>query len=121
MNDDPAIESPCIKVCALDASGEICLGCLRTLVEIGRWPDLSNRERAAILAKLPARRARVDAGPPSNPAEWAPLRCERCGAGFVCGARDPDHPCWCNTFPAVAPSKSVKSCLCPQCLAAARP
>jgi len=38
------IESPCIRVCTLDKSGELCLGCFRTLEEIGAWLGVT-RER----------------------------------------------------------------------------
>jgi len=36
------IESPCIRVCTLDATGELCLGCFRTLEEIGSWAAYSD-------------------------------------------------------------------------------
>ena len=118
MNDAPHVESPCIKVCVLDAKGETCVGCFRTLEEIGHWAAFSNAERAAVVAKLAERRRRSEE-PSSAPAAWAPLRCERCGAGFVCGAKDPDHSCWCASYPSVTPTGEGASCLCPECLAAA--
>jgi predicted Fe-S protein YdhL (DUF1289 family) len=51
------IESPCIKVCTLDARSGLCLGCGRTIDEIARWATMSGAERARIMAELPARRA----------------------------------------------------------------
>ena len=108
------IESPCIRVCTLDAAGELCLGCFRTLDEIGGWSAYSDTERWSVLERLPARRqahARL-LGQGSS-------RCGRCGAAFSCGALDPDRPCWCTTYPAVAPSGPEARCLCPACLAAA--
>jgi predicted Fe-S protein YdhL (DUF1289 family) len=51
----PAIESPCIKICALDPASDLCNGCGRTLDEIARWYGLSNDERLRIMAELPAR------------------------------------------------------------------
>ena len=119
------VESPCIKLCTLDPSGEVCLGCFRTLDEIGHWPQLSNAERFDVLERLPKRRARFAAtgnalGHPSGPPPaWKPLRCERCGAGFVCGADDLETPCWCTRYPPVAPSQATSGCLCPVCLAIA--
>ncbi len=51
------IESPCIKVCTLDARSGLCLGCGRTIDEIARWAAMDGAERARIMAELPARRA----------------------------------------------------------------
>jgi len=48
-------ESPCIKVCALDAKG-LCVGCLRTGDEIARWVSMSGDEQWQLLATLEARR-----------------------------------------------------------------
>jgi predicted Fe-S protein YdhL (DUF1289 family) len=52
------IESPCIKVCTLDARAGLCLGCGRTVDEIARWTLMSGDDRKRIMAELPARRAR---------------------------------------------------------------
>ena len=51
--------SPCNKVCVMDAEGRYCLGCARTLDEISRWSSMTDEERAAVLAQLPARRSDV--------------------------------------------------------------
>ena len=40
----------------MDPARGVCLGCCRTLDEIGRWSEMSNRERENILASLPGRR-----------------------------------------------------------------
>lgn len=55
------IESPCIRTCTLDAAGRLCLGCFRTLDEIVAWTQLSDAERAGVLACLPARRSAHEA------------------------------------------------------------
>jgi hypothetical protein len=52
------IESPCTKVCTLDAHSGLCLGCGRTIDEIARWTAMSEAERTRIMAALPARRGR---------------------------------------------------------------
>ncbi len=49
------IASPCVKVCVMDAEQRYCAGCLRTLGEIAHWGEMSEGERAAVLAQLPAR------------------------------------------------------------------
>jgi uncharacterized protein len=51
------IESPCVKVCTLDARTGLCLGCGRTIEEIARWSAISAAERARVMAELPARLA----------------------------------------------------------------
>jgi predicted Fe-S protein YdhL (DUF1289 family) len=53
------IESPCTKLCELDPRTRWCLGCGRTALEIGRWPDASDAERRAILRALPPRMAEL--------------------------------------------------------------
>jgi predicted Fe-S protein YdhL (DUF1289 family) len=55
------IESPCIRVCTLDATGELCLGCFRTLEEIGSWAVYSDPERRNVLERLAERRRRHEA------------------------------------------------------------
>lgn len=47
-----AIPSPCIGVCRLDPMTQSCLGCHRTLAEIGRWRELSPTEKATVLLRL---------------------------------------------------------------------
>ncbi len=49
------IESPCIKVCAVSGATGLCLGCGRTLSEIGGWAAMTADERQAIMRELPAR------------------------------------------------------------------
>ena len=44
------IESPCVKVCALDATRTYCVGCFRTRNEIARWRDASDDEKRRIRA-----------------------------------------------------------------------
>jgi predicted Fe-S protein YdhL (DUF1289 family) len=51
------IESPCVKVCTLDPRAALCLGCGRTIHEIGHWTLMSADERRRIMAELPARLA----------------------------------------------------------------
>ena len=107
------IDSPCIKVCTLDASGQLCLGCFRTLEEIGSWPTYSDPERWNVLERLSARRSAHESGRGA-----ANSRCERCGSAFRCGASD-DQACWCASYPPVPPSGPAAQCLCPACLASA--
>jgi uncharacterized protein len=53
MRDE--IQSPCIKLCVVHPEERICVGCYRTIDEIGTWSRLTPAERAAIMADLPER------------------------------------------------------------------
>jgi hypothetical protein len=50
-----AIATPCIRLCTIDPLSSLCVGCGRTLTEIGRWTSLNEAERKAIMAILPTR------------------------------------------------------------------
>jgi len=54
MTASPLV-SPCIKVCAVDGTTGTCLGCGRTLSEIGAWTRFTDAERSKIMADLPKR------------------------------------------------------------------
>ena len=54
----PLMQTPCVKVCTLDARSGLCLGCGRTLHEIARWGSMSEAERARIMAELAQRDTR---------------------------------------------------------------
>ena len=119
------LESPCIKVCSMDAATGLCVGCLRTLDEIAGWVEFSDAERAAIAQALPTRRPRLAVAQTyearAAASRWLPLRCSRCGVGFACGARDHESVCWCVSYPPVKPAEggATEGCLCPACLAGA--
>ncbi len=54
--------SPCIGICQLDPAADACLGCLRSLAEIGDWAHFSDVERAAVWQKMPERQRRLGFG-----------------------------------------------------------
>jgi predicted Fe-S protein YdhL (DUF1289 family) len=60
------IETPCVKVCTLDARSGLCHGCGRTIDEIARWASMSASERAQVMRELPERLTN------HNPAKTAP-------------------------------------------------
>jgi uncharacterized protein len=55
-----SLETPCINICLLDSESGLCLGCGRTMAEIAGWAELSDVERRAIMAALPARLRRFE-------------------------------------------------------------
>ena len=57
--NEPPVASPCTKVCTMDPSSGLCIGCRRTLEEIANWGSMRDEERAAVLAKLGQRRAQA--------------------------------------------------------------
>lgn len=61
MTAAPApIATPCVKVCVVDGESGLCLGCFRTLGEIGEWTKLAPERRAEIMDELPSRRTLID-------------------------------------------------------------
>jgi uncharacterized protein len=54
-----AIATPCVKVCVVDGESGLCMGCYRQLSEVAGWAKLTDEDRAAIMADLPARRGRI--------------------------------------------------------------
>ena len=45
----PSINSPCIGLCAVN-DDNICIGCYRSLQEIGTWLQLDDKSKTQILA-----------------------------------------------------------------------
>lgn len=50
-----AVPSPCLNVCRLDEQRGQCVGCLRTLAEIGAWSRMSDEDKLAVWAQLETR------------------------------------------------------------------
>ncbi|MCC9657846.1 DUF1289 domain-containing protein [Rhodopirellula halodulae] len=57
--DPPA--SPCVGVCQVN-DRQICVGCHRSLEEIGRWSIASSDEKRSILELVQSRRANATTG-----------------------------------------------------------
>ena len=53
------IDSPCIKLCSIHLVERICVGCYRSMEEIGAWSSLSSEARTEIMAELPSRATRI--------------------------------------------------------------
>jgi len=48
--------SPCKGICMMDPRGPYCLGCKRTIDEIGRWQMMEEAERQKIVSELKTRK-----------------------------------------------------------------
>jgi uncharacterized protein len=55
------IKTPCVQVCFVDPRAGVCVGCFRTMEELGRWTKYSDAERETIMAALPEREAAYQA------------------------------------------------------------
>lgn len=51
------LPSPCVNICRLDASGQWCLGCLRTLEELRQWGSADAATQRRIWQRILARMA----------------------------------------------------------------
>ena len=40
--------SPCISVCQMDSQSALCIGCLRTIPEIGAWANSTDTDKRAV-------------------------------------------------------------------------
>ena len=49
------VESPCTKVCQIHPETRLCLGCARSIDEIGAWGSMTPEMRSDIMADLPNR------------------------------------------------------------------
>lgn len=70
--EEPAEEtvaSPCISVCTMDRTRGLCIGCLRTIQEIGAWRSMSLAEKRATVAACEARAKTI--APRGK--DWKPL------------------------------------------------
>lgn len=52
-----SVWSPCKKVCFVDPKAGLCVGCFRSLEELGQWTAYTDGQRKAIKAELPGREA----------------------------------------------------------------
>lgn len=49
------VQSPCIQVCFVDPKLDHCVGCWRSMDEIGAWSKMNDGERARIMEELKTR------------------------------------------------------------------
>ena len=51
--------SPCVGVCQLHITLDICVGCLRTSKEVALWPSYSEDEQRTVLKSIEKRKKLV--------------------------------------------------------------
>jgi predicted Fe-S protein YdhL (DUF1289 family) len=51
------IESPCVQVCVVHPETRLCVGCSRSIDEIGQWSRMTPEARRAVMDELPSRQA----------------------------------------------------------------
>jgi len=54
-----AIETPCVRICVIDETTGFCIGCGRTLEEIGSWMSYTAEERRTVMAGLEKRLSKI--------------------------------------------------------------
>lgn len=52
-------ETPCVSVCSTTIGDEVCQGCGRSTVEVGRWFEMTVEERARVWARVNADRGTI--------------------------------------------------------------
>lgn len=57
-----SILSPCIGVCELDEQ-QVCVGCSRTIEEIGQWTQMDDRQRKLIMDRIDEQEKTSDSTP----------------------------------------------------------
>ncbi|RID91501.1 DUF1289 domain-containing protein [Gemmobacter lutimaris] len=53
------VDSPCVKVCVIHPEARLCVGCYRSMDEIGAWSRMTAEARRAVMADLPSRAPRL--------------------------------------------------------------
>ncbi len=51
------IESPCVKICVIHPETRLCVGCKRSIEEIGGWSRMTPEARRDVMESLPTRSA----------------------------------------------------------------
>lgn len=49
------VDSPCIKLCVMHPTANLCMGCFRTVEEIADWSAMDPETRKSLMRELPSR------------------------------------------------------------------
>lgn len=63
------IPSPCINICRIADDSDVCVGCFRSLAEIGEWSAAPTPRRLEILAAAAARQRQIQPAPSGSGVE----------------------------------------------------
>jgi uncharacterized protein len=64
-NPDDLPASPCVGVCTVDKETKMCIGCLRTLKEIGGWRTMTLDQKRDVIAACKVRAEDAQTSPDS--------------------------------------------------------
>jgi predicted Fe-S protein YdhL (DUF1289 family) len=61
MDDDDIwkrdeVDSPCVQLCVMHPTAELCMGCFRTVDEIANWSGMDPDKRKSLMVDLPNRK-----------------------------------------------------------------
>jgi predicted Fe-S protein YdhL (DUF1289 family) len=56
----PHVPSPCVSVCVMDPQAEVCVGCWRSLQEIGAWSRLPDEAKRQVWQRIAQRLKGLD-------------------------------------------------------------
>jgi len=64
MDDDDIwkrdeVDSPCVQLCVMHPTAELCMGCFRTVDEIANWSGMDPDKRKSLMVDLPNRKSLV--------------------------------------------------------------
>ena len=62
-NPDDLPDSPCVGVCMVDKETKVCIGCLRTLKEIGGWRNMTLDQKREVVAACKVRAEDAQSSP----------------------------------------------------------
>lgn len=57
-------DSPCVALCSTALGDEVCVGCLRTFIEVANWVAMSEADKEAVWRRLEAHWAGQGLPPP---------------------------------------------------------
>lgn len=61
-NPDSLPASPCVSICTVDKESKMCIGCFRTLQEIGAWRAMTLDQKREVVEACKVRAAEAQAG-----------------------------------------------------------
>ena len=53
------VDSPCVKLCVMHPTANICMGCFRTVEEISDWSAMDPESRKSLMLELPSREKQI--------------------------------------------------------------